>query len=220
MHSGDGRRRIGQTKNRQHLCRHPLPAQAFHRFGEVCAGFFRSLVQLSAEAGLKTIIAQYAQMILVDAFTRITDEAYTPRFQIAQSAEVIADLQRFGVSEQCIDGEIAPCGVFAPLLRKRDSRTPSIGCDIAAQCGDFHWPPIQQGGDGAVIDAGGHGADARILQQTHDLIGMKRRGCIHIIDRCAQQSVAHGSAHPADIICAEGTHEGREIAAPGPICLI
>ena len=65
-------------------------------------------------------------MVFFDPRGGIADETNMPRGKIVQPAEIVADLERFGMGIKRIDGEIAPRGVVLPLLAESDRRAAPV----------------------------------------------------------------------------------------------
>ena len=158
-------------------------------------------------------------MILFDPGCGIADEAHAVRGQIVQPAEIVVDRQRFGVGIERIDGEIAPRGIVAPFFGKGDRRAPTIGRHIAAQGGDLDRAILEDGGHRAVVDPGGHGADARRPAAIDHGCGQVARGGIDIVGGITQQRVAHAAADPAQILRAQRLDQLREAGTLRPFSL-
>ena len=118
---------------------------------------------------------------------------------------------------QRVDGEIAARGVLCPILGEGDGGAAPIGGDITPQGGDLDGAILEDRGDCAVVDPGGHGADARAAAGGDHLGGHELGGTIHIGDRDAQQAVAHRPADPADVFSAERSGERDKALAPRPV---
>ena len=130
-------------------------------------------------------------MILGDPRRRVADEAQPPRLQIGDAAEIVADRagQRIGI--ESVDGEVAPRRILAPVVGIGDGRAPAIGADVASQRRDLDRAVGQHRGDGAMVDAGRHRLDARLLQPIDHVARRDRRRDVEVVDRQAQQPVAH-----------------------------
>src|SRR3546814_9894239 len=77
-------------------------------------------------SGEEAEIAQDAQMILRDAGAGVADEADAMRAKVGDAAEEVRDGvgQRVGIER--VDGEIAPGGVFAPVVGRSEEHTSEL----------------------------------------------------------------------------------------------
>ena len=191
---------IGQRQQCQQFGGNALATEALEGMREFAASLLRRRIERRPEARLKAEIAQDPQVILGNPRAGITDEAHPPRREIFEPAEIVRNRQRFGMGIECVDSEIAPCGILRPVAGEGDGGSPAIGGDIAAQRGDLDRPVLEDRGDGAVLDPGRHSADAGLAAGRDHLGGHQLGGAIDIMHRRAQQAVAHRPADPADIL--------------------
>ncbi len=76
---------------------------------------------------------------------------------------------------------------------------------------------FEQRGDGAMIDPGGHGADACLTTEFHHP-HRAVRGCgVDIFRGAAEQRVAHRTADPAQLLRPERSHQSGKILASRPV---
>ena len=220
MHPGDGGRWIGQGKQGLQFPADPLARQAFKRFRQFSAGFLRFRIQIGPKARLEAEIAQDTQVILANALAGITDEPYALCGKVFEPAEIVGDLQRRGMDEQRVDGEIAPRCILAPVLCKCHGRTAAVGGYVMPQRRNLDITGISgrrhQRRNSPVVNAGGNSANARRFQPRDDLFGLQGRGSIDILHIHPHHRIAHGTANPADVVCAEGGHHRSKIFALGP----
>ena len=158
-------------------------------------------------------------MILSDAFMGIADEAHAAFGQIDQAAEIIVDFKAFRIGVKCIDREITPRRILAPVIRECDGGTAAVGGDIAAQGGNLDRTLWQHCGDGAVLDPGRNRSDSCGCQPFDHCIGVQWSGDIDVLDWVAEQGIAHGSSDVAGLPRAEGGDQRGQILPPGPISL-
>ncbi len=151
-HPFQRRVRIGQREQRQQLGCNAFAAEAFQGMSQFGAGLFGLGIQFRSEPRLKAVIAQDPQVILGDPCACRADEAHPACGEISEATEEIGNLQRLRMGIERVDGEIAPCGILAPVAGKDDGRAPPIGGDIAAQSGDLDRPILENRGNGAVVD--------------------------------------------------------------------
>src|SRR5207253_1407288 len=90
-----------------------------------------------AEAREEAKKAQDAKMILGDSLKRIADETDMAGIKVCQPAEIVENLARARIGVKCVDREIAPGCVFAPIIGERYGRMAAVGGHIAPQRGDF-----------------------------------------------------------------------------------
>jgi hypothetical protein len=136
---------------------------------------------------------QDPQMILRDPLQRVADEPHPPRCEVLATAEVIVNLTADRVGEQGVDSEVAPRGIFLPVIGEGHGCTAPVRRHVTAQGGDLHRLALADGSDSAVLDAGGNRPDARGRQAFHDGFGPQFRSKVDIADGKPQQLVAHGS---------------------------
>ena len=86
-----------------------------------------------AEAGVEAEEAQDPQMILGNSLQGIADEANVALAEIVEAAEIVEDLAGPRVGRQRVDGEVAPRGIFFPVVGEGDGRAAAVGRDVAAQ---------------------------------------------------------------------------------------
>src|SRR3546814_2680072 len=72
-------------------------------------------------------------MSLVDALQGIADEAHAARGKIVEPAEIVEQGARQRIGVERVDREIAPRGVFAPVVGIIDDRVAAVGRNVAAQ---------------------------------------------------------------------------------------
>ena len=195
-HGEHGRRVPGQQKLEQ-LRPHPLARQLRKSATRGDAGGkAHGIGHALAIGGVKAEEAQDAQIILGDAFLRLADEAYPPRLEIGEAADVIVH-SAIGGDGQRIHGEVAPLGVGAPIAAEAHIGVAAEGLDILTQGGDFERPAFDDDGDGAVLDAGRHRLEAGGGGAAYHLLGDCGRGDVEFMDRLAEQSVPHRAADHA-----------------------
>ena len=156
-------------------------------------------------------------MIFADALVRIADKAHPPRRQIVQPAEPVEDLAARRIGIERVHREIAAGGIVLPISGEGDRRPAAVGADVMAQGGDLDRPLRQHRRNRAVLDARGHGLDACILQPLHHGRRLKRGGNVHVLDRDAEQGVAHRAADVAGISPAKRGNQRGEVGAPSPV---
>ena len=155
-------------------------------------------------------------MVLGNPFRCRTDEADPALFEVGQTPEIVVNLQCFGIGEQGVDGEVAPRRVLPPVLAEHHRRPPPVGRHIAAQRGYLDRPVGQHGGHRAMVDAGGNNLDRRSGQPVRYIFRHQRCGDIYILDRNAQQAVAHGPSDKARLPV-ERRDQGGEAASLCPV---
>ena len=143
---------------------------------------------------MKAEEAQDAQIILAHAGLGITDEAHALRRQVREPVKIIMHHAIQGAG-QGIDGEIPTPGIGLPVVGESDLGLPPKGFHIAPQGGDLdrlmpghrrHRPMFDPGRDR--FQAGRH-------QQRHHALRRQGRGDIDIVDRPADQCIAHATAN-------------------------
>src|SRR5271170_8210871 len=95
---------------------------------------------------------------------------------------------------QRIDGEIAPLGIRLPIAAEYDARFTAERFHVLAQRCYLDRSVIDDGSDGAVLDAGRYGLATRSLDAADDIL---RHGGSRYIDFAhpkPQQSIAHRAA--------------------------
>ena len=152
-----------------------------------------------AEMRMKAEEAQDAQVVFLDPPPRLADEAHALRGNIGKAADIIVHLA-VQPSRQRVDGEVAPLGVGLPVAPEYHARLASERLDIFAQRRDLDRMMIDDGRDGAVLDAGRHGLAARSLHAPHHFLRQRGRRHIDLGDRKPQQRVAHGAADHACLL--------------------
>jgi hypothetical protein len=168
-HGGGG---IGQGEEVHRLHADAFARQALQGCGQIGAGLLGLGIGVSGtEAGAEAEVAQDAQMVLADALMRIADKADAAILQILQAAEIVEDLQRFGIGIERVDGEIAPRRILAPVLSEGHRRPAPVGGNVMAQRGDLHRAAGQHHGHRAMLDAGGHGFEAGFLAGRDHILG-------------------------------------------------
>ena len=69
-------------------------------------------------------------MVLGNALERFADEAHAARQQVFLASEIVEDFARPGIGGQGVDREIAPGGVFLPIVGERHGRPPAVGRNV------------------------------------------------------------------------------------------
>ena len=92
-------------------------------------------------------------MILGDALQRFADEAHAARQQVFLASKIVEDFARPGIGGQGVDREIAPGGVFLPIVGERDGRAPAVGGNVPPQARDLERVPAADRGDRAVSES-------------------------------------------------------------------
>ena len=168
--------------------------------------------------GVEAEEAQQAQHILADARLGIADEAHALRLEIGRPAEGIVELpvRRAGHG---VEGEVAPRGVFDPIIGEGDLGAAAIALDIAAQGGDLEGLMQGDGRHRAMVDAGGHRLQPRGFQQLDHPRRLVRRGDVDVRHGTSEQSIAHAAADEAHLAAAGRQRRdhrlGRRRAHPG-----
>ena len=171
-HRAYGKTRIVQPQQLKQFVGYAFARQAFQAAcRRLARGIGFPVHFAAAEPREETKIAQDAQMILGNALRGIANETQTLCLQIGQTAEIVRNLARLRIRIERIDREIAPRRIFPPVVRKGHSGAAAVGGHVAPQGRDFERAPIGDGGDRAVINAGGHRFKPRRLEPLHHLFG-------------------------------------------------
>ena len=99
--------------------------------------------------------AQDAQPVLGDPLVGVADEADAAREDIGIAADRIVH-RAVGIDRQRVDGEVAPHGVGRPVAAEAHHRMAAVGLDVLAQRRHLVAAPVDDDGQRAVVDAGGH----------------------------------------------------------------
>ncbi len=175
-HAGRGhqlhrRVRVGRLQDALELAPYALgrqPRDAAHAGGDGGDGV--RIGRPGAVAGLEAEEAEDAQVVLGDPRACLPDEAHPAGGQVGRAAEIVVQRAR-RVQRHGVDGEVAPGCVLPPVIRPGDFGVPAIGQHVAAQGGDLVGPAVEQGGDGAVGEAGRDDAEAGGGQGGGDGVG-------------------------------------------------
>ncbi len=197
-HRRDDRGRVRQAEQLHQLVGDPLAGQRHEARGMGDAGGIVARRAVDrAEARGEAEIAQDAQMILGNARLGIADEAHAVRGKIGKAAEIVIEraVRRIGIER--VHGEIAPGGIRLPVRAEGDSGAAAIGRDVAAQRRDLDRPVMDDRRHRTMGDAGRHRLEAGRPDPLHDILGPVDRCDVDILDRQAEQAVAHGPAHEA-----------------------
>src|SRR3546814_8521740 len=109
----------------------------------------------------------YSFFIVVLFFFFKQKTAYEMRISDWSSDGCSSDL-RVGIER--VDGEIAPGGVFAPVVGIGDGGAAAVRADVAAQGRDLHRPAVDHRRDRAMVDAGRHGLYAGGLEDRKSVV--------------------------------------------------
>ena len=198
-----------RTRSRDSVSR---PARA--RMQACNAGRIRRAL---AEMRVKAEKAQDAQIVLFDPPLRLADEAHAARGNVANAADIVVH-RSVGRGGQRIDGEIAPLGVRPPIAAEHDARLAAECFDVLAQRRDLERMVIDDGGDGAMLDAGRNRLAAGRRDAPHDLLRHRRRRHVDFVDRKPQQRIAHRAADHARFfaVAIEQREQARDLAVLEP----
>ena len=156
----------------------------------------RPVERRTAVPGVEAEEAQHAQAIFGDAGVGIADEAHTPRGEIAAAVErIVESTVEIGVER--IEGEIAPAGIFQPIVGEGHGGAPSVGLDVTAQRRQFELRALDDRRHRAVLQAGRHALEARCCQGMHDGVGRLVDRHVDVVDLASQHRVAHAAADEA-----------------------
>src|SRR5690606_20272360 len=157
----------------EQLGRDALGGQAGHAALQPLAGGQGGGVGLAAPIpGQEAEEAQDAQVVLADARVRVADEDD-------------AAGQRVGdpLPGRVVQAAVAAAGVLGPVGGEGHGGVAAVGGDVAAQAGDLVGPPVEDGGDGAVLDAGGNRAQPRGPERGLGAVRGQGGGDVHVADR-------------------------------------
>lgn len=213
---GHGDRRGRSTscdQQLQHFHAHPLGRETRKPGAATDAGEIAAAVRLAlAKGGVDAEEAQDAQVIFRDALVGIADEAHAPQRNVGKPADVVVhDARR--VDRQPVHGEVAPLGVPHPVTAERNLGLAAEGLGVLAQRGHFIGVPVDDQGDGAVVDAGRHALDAGAFGAPHHLLRQCGGRDIHVARPQAEQRITHGAADHARLL-AVGVQELQDARGP------
>ena len=159
--------------------------------------------------------AQDAQVILADARRRVADEAHAPALEIGEAADMIVH-GAVAAHRERVDGEVAAAGVGFEITPETDGGAAAVRLDVLAQGRHLERRALDHHRDGAVLDAGRHGLEARLAgARAHDR-RRRRGGEVDLVHRMAEQRVAHGAADDARLLprAVERAQDGVERRPP------
>ena len=112
--------------------------------------------------------AQDAKIVLADAILGSADEPHAAGSEIGEPAERIEHLAG-DVAVERVHGEVAARGVLLPVGSEMHDRMAPVGLDVAPERRHLERPPVGDDGDGAVLDPGRRGLQARRFGARDDL---------------------------------------------------
>jgi hypothetical protein len=199
-HQADRIQRSGQGEQLGQLVGDSLPGQRHQVVGAGGARRQRLAVRLAlAEAGEEAEETQDPQMVFGDPGQRVADEADPAGREIRLAAEIVVDLERDGIGEQCVDREVAAGAVLAPVVGIGDRRPAAVGGDVPAERRHFDRLAGHDRGDRAVGDARRHRLDPRAGEPLDHILWGEPGGEIDVADGQAEQRVAHAAADIAGV---------------------
>jgi hypothetical protein len=116
--------------------------------------------------------------------------------EVRRAAMVVVQ-RAVGVHGHAVDGEVAAGRVLVPVGGPGHFGVAAVGADVAPERGDLDRRAVEDGGDGAVRQAGLEDAEAGALEALRDLLRRERRGHVEVLHRQAGQRVAHAAADGA-----------------------
>jgi hypothetical protein len=143
---------------------------------------------------VKSEPAQYPQNIFPNPALGITDKPNPPLRKIANAIERIMQIpvRRY---RHRINREVPTLRIFPPIGAKLDHGVAAVSFYIPAISGDFEGSPLDDGGDGAMLNSSRNGFNARILQDFHDPAGKCIRSDINVTDLATQNTISHTTAN-------------------------
>ena len=139
-------------------------------------------------------------MILRNPAIGIADEAHDACLQIGEAADRVEHRTRDGIGIECVHREVAACGVLIPRVRERDDRVAPVGADVMTQRRHLDRTGREDGGDGAMSDAGGDGTDTGGLQAGKHIVGQQARREVDVGGVEPQQRIAHHAADEPGLV--------------------
>ncbi len=149
-----------------------------------------------AKTRVKAEEPQDAQIVFGDAFCRATDEADSVSQDIGVSTCKVCNFSG-GITVKRIHREVAAQRIGLPIIRILNFGAAAVGLDVMAKCRDFERLMIDDDGDRAMVNAGGHHLEARRLASRCHFLRRQIAGEIDFGDRYLHQRIAHRtSRHP------------------------
>ena len=106
----------------------------------------------------------------------------------------------------------------APVAAEAHVGVAAEGLDVLAQRRHLERPAVDHHRDGAVLDAGRHRLEAGRRGAPDHLVGHGRGGDVELVDRLAEQRVAHRAADHARLfaVAVEHVEQPRQRPVPQP----
>ena len=169
----------------------------------------RRIGRALAIGGMKAKETQDTEIVFGDARGGIADEAHASCRDVGQPAHIIVD-GAVARSRQRVHGEVAPLGIPFPVSPERHLRMTPEGLDILAQSCDLERLPMDDNGNGAVLDPGGHRLEAGGLSPADHLRRQRGGGNVDFANRLGQHRVAHRAADHTRLLAAAVEH-GQQV---------
>ena len=109
---------------------------------------------------------------------------------------------------------LAPLGIHGPVAAEHDLGLAAVSFDVLAQRRDFKRLAVDDDGDGAMLDARRNRFPAGGGDAAHDFVGHGRRRHIDLVDREAQERIAHRAADDPRLfaVAVKKREEARDLA--------